>query len=105
MRRFPPPWTVEKIAGGFKVLDANGQSLEYVYSREAPDAAHLAKAHSQQHRQAAKACSKKGVRSELPGHSGSGQRPFLSPPARIIAISCLATSRVTYTLLPLRIVV
>ena len=24
-RRFPPPWTVEKIAGGFKVCDANGR--------------------------------------------------------------------------------
>ena len=34
MRRFPPPWTVEKIPGGFKVIDANGQSLAYVYSRE-----------------------------------------------------------------------
>ena len=31
MRRFPPPWTVEKIPGGFKVLDAEGQSLAYVY--------------------------------------------------------------------------
>jgi len=38
LRRFPPPWTVEKIAGGFKVLDANGQSLAYVYSRETKDA-------------------------------------------------------------------
>ena len=34
MRRFPPPWTVEKIPGGFKVVDANQQSLAYVYSRE-----------------------------------------------------------------------
>jgi hypothetical protein len=42
MRRFPPPWTVEKIAGGFKVLDANGQSLAYVYSRETKDAANIA---------------------------------------------------------------
>ena len=25
-RRFPPPWTVEQIPGGYKVLDANGQS-------------------------------------------------------------------------------
>jgi hypothetical protein len=33
-RCFPPPWTVEKIPGGFKVCDANGQSLAYVYSRE-----------------------------------------------------------------------
>jgi hypothetical protein len=39
MRRFPPPWTVEAIAGGFKVIDANGQSLAYVYSRETKDAA------------------------------------------------------------------
>jgi hypothetical protein len=30
-RRFPAPWTVEKIAGGLKVVDANGQSLAYVY--------------------------------------------------------------------------
>ena len=42
MRRFPPPWTVEKIAGGFKVLDANGQSLAYVYSCETKDAANIA---------------------------------------------------------------
>ena len=34
MRRFPPPWTVEQIPGGYKVLDANGQSLAYVYVRE-----------------------------------------------------------------------
>jgi hypothetical protein len=42
-RRFPPPWTVEKIPGGLKVVDANGQSLTYVYSREKPDDAHIAK--------------------------------------------------------------
>ena len=35
MRRFPAPWTVEQIPGGYKVLDANGQSLAYyVYGRE-----------------------------------------------------------------------
>jgi hypothetical protein len=43
MRRFPPPWTVEKIPGGLKVVDANGQSLAYVYSREKPDDAYMAK--------------------------------------------------------------
>jgi hypothetical protein len=43
MRRFPAPWTVEKIAGGFKVIDANGQSLVYVYSRETKDAANIAR--------------------------------------------------------------
>jgi hypothetical protein len=43
MRHFPPPWTVEKIPGGLKVVDANGQSLAYVYSREKPDDAHIAK--------------------------------------------------------------
>ena len=37
MRRFPPPWTVEKIPGGLKVCDANGQSLAYVYSHENPN--------------------------------------------------------------------
>jgi hypothetical protein len=34
MRRFPAPWSVEQIAGGYKVLDANGQPLAYVYERE-----------------------------------------------------------------------
>jgi len=32
-RRFPPPWTVESLPGGFKVIDANGQSLAYFYAR------------------------------------------------------------------------
>jgi hypothetical protein len=37
-RRFPPPWTVEKIPGRLKVVDTQGQSLSlaYVYSRETP---------------------------------------------------------------------
>jgi hypothetical protein len=33
-RRFNPPWQVAQIPGGFKVLDATGQSLVYVYARE-----------------------------------------------------------------------
>jgi hypothetical protein len=41
-RRFPAPWTVEKIPGGLKVVDANGQSLAYVYSRETKDAPNIA---------------------------------------------------------------
>ena len=44
MRRFPPHWTIKKIPGGLKVCDANGQSLAYVYSRENPNDAHMAKA-------------------------------------------------------------
>ena len=31
MRRLPAPMTVEKIPGGFKVIDSTGQSLAYVY--------------------------------------------------------------------------
>jgi hypothetical protein len=31
MRHFPPPWTIEALDGGFKVVDANKQSLAYVY--------------------------------------------------------------------------
>ena len=33
-RRFPAPWTVEQTPGGFKVLDASGQALAYVYARD-----------------------------------------------------------------------
>jgi hypothetical protein len=43
VRRFPAPWTVEAIEGGFKVLDANGQPLAYVYGRESKVDADIAK--------------------------------------------------------------
>ena len=33
-RRFPPPWTIERLPGGFKVIDANGQSLACFYARD-----------------------------------------------------------------------
>ncbi len=33
-RRIPAPWIVEPIPGGFKVRDATGQALAYVYARE-----------------------------------------------------------------------
>jgi hypothetical protein len=33
-RRFPPPWTAQAIPGGWKVVDAEGQSLVYVYGRD-----------------------------------------------------------------------
>ena len=31
MRRFLAPWTVEALDAGYKVVDANGQVLAYVY--------------------------------------------------------------------------
>jgi hypothetical protein len=42
-RRFPPPWTAERIPGGFVVKDATGQSLAYVYARETKAEADTAK--------------------------------------------------------------
>jgi hypothetical protein len=33
-RRFPPPWRVEKMPGGYVIRDANGQSLAFVSSCE-----------------------------------------------------------------------
>ena len=42
-RRFPTPWTVEQIPGGYKVLDASGQALAYVYARETKAEADIAK--------------------------------------------------------------
>jgi K+/H+ antiporter YhaU regulatory subunit KhtT len=43
MRRFPPPWTVEALDGGFKVVDSHGQSLAYVYGHADPREAETAK--------------------------------------------------------------
>jgi hypothetical protein len=42
-RRFPPPWSVEHIPGGYVVKDATGQSLAYVYARETKAQADTAK--------------------------------------------------------------
>ncbi len=41
-RRFPAPWQVEQIPGGYKVLDASGQSLAYIYAREKQSDADIA---------------------------------------------------------------
>jgi hypothetical protein len=30
-RRFPPPWTIEALDGGFKIVDSNKQAIAYVY--------------------------------------------------------------------------
>ena len=42
-RRFPAPWRVDKIPGGYVVRDANGQALAYIYSRDNEDEARQAK--------------------------------------------------------------
>jgi hypothetical protein len=42
-RRFPPPWSADKIPGGYVVRDANGQALAYIYSRYNEDEARQAK--------------------------------------------------------------
>ena len=42
-RRFPAPWHVEEIPGGYKVLDASGQALAYVYARDTKAQADVAK--------------------------------------------------------------
>jgi hypothetical protein len=41
-RRFPTPWSVVDIPGGYRVVDANGQALAYFYSWDGPSAAHQA---------------------------------------------------------------
>jgi hypothetical protein len=43
MRRFPAPWTVEQIPGGYKVVDATGQAIAYCYGRETKADADIAK--------------------------------------------------------------
>ena len=42
-RRFKPPWTAERIPGGYVVKDANGQAIAYVYARETGADADIAK--------------------------------------------------------------
>jgi hypothetical protein len=33
-RGFPAPWRAEQIPGGYKLFDANGQSLACIYARD-----------------------------------------------------------------------
>ena len=42
MRRFPPPWTIEELEAGFKIVDGNGQTLAYVYGHADPRDAQIA---------------------------------------------------------------
>jgi hypothetical protein len=41
-RRFPPPWRVVELPGGYAVEDATGQRLGTFYGRADPHAARLA---------------------------------------------------------------
>jgi hypothetical protein len=43
MRKLPAPWSAEQIPGGFKVVDATGQTVAYVYGRENRADADIAK--------------------------------------------------------------
>ena len=38
-RRFPPPWSVARITGGWRVEDATSQPLAYVYGDDRPQGA------------------------------------------------------------------
>jgi hypothetical protein len=40
--RFPAPWSVLEIPGGFRVQDANRRPLAYFYGSEDPNARHQA---------------------------------------------------------------
>jgi hypothetical protein len=42
MRRFPAPWAAEAIETGFKIVDANKQSIAYVYGHADPRDAGIA---------------------------------------------------------------
>jgi hypothetical protein len=42
-RRFPPPWSAERMPGGYVVRDANGQQLAWVYARTTEAEARQAK--------------------------------------------------------------
>ena len=42
-RRFKPPWTAERIPGGYVVKDATGQALAYIYARDTKADADTAK--------------------------------------------------------------
>lgn len=40
-RRFPAPWIVEETSGGYRVTDATGVTLAYLYCRDDPQSARV----------------------------------------------------------------
>ena len=32
--RFPPPWRIEELPAGFRIVDTNGPALAYVYASD-----------------------------------------------------------------------
>jgi hypothetical protein len=44
MRRFPPPWSIEALDCGFKIVDAKKQAIAYVYGHADPRDAGIANA-------------------------------------------------------------
>lgn len=44
VRPFPSPWQAERIPGGYRIRDAAGKAIAYVYGRAAETDAMLAKA-------------------------------------------------------------
>jgi hypothetical protein len=79
-RRFPPPWRVEEIPGGFKVVDSQGQALAYVYLRKTPADAGTAGVLTED--EARRIASNIAKLPELLGGKwgrlGSARRPFLN---------------------------
>jgi hypothetical protein len=74
-RRFPPPWRVDQIPGGYVVRDANGQALAYLYSRDSEADARQAKVLTADEADRAQHCavagaSRKGRAGLVPLHSG-----------------------------------
>lgn len=45
-RRYPPPWTAERTPAGYKVMDANQQTICWIYARESEQEARQAKVHT-----------------------------------------------------------
>ena len=91
-RRFPPPWSADKIPGGYVVRDANGQALAYIYSRDNEDEARQAKVLTKDEARRiavnvarlpellGKASATEAEVSGRPGRNGENRR--IDPPAR-----------------------
>ena len=53
--RFPPPWRIEELPAGYRIVDKNGTTLAYVYASDgrAQTTVSVALTHSEAHSLAA----------------------------------------------------
>jgi hypothetical protein len=81
-RRFPAPWRAVSTPGGWRVEDATGMALAYVYGDDAPEGVNQRKLTRDEARRIAAGIAR------IPERQGRGCRPRWIGPAPLGLVDC-----------------